>query len=397
MTNTPTRLLKKFMQMGDCEIARKFSKLPGAIRIPCEGLTHDAVFVPGDREDRVLLVAHTDTVFDRQAQPVLRHGSVFSSSVKGLGIGADNRFGCAALWTLRKSGHSLLLVPDEEIGCLGADEVTRRKKYRYMLAEHSFIMQFDRRGSHDFVTYDCDNPDFEAWMLERLPGFSKCRGSFSDVAELMPVLGIAGCNLSIGFRNEHTDRETGDVFDWMRTVSAAKSILEGDCPAFEFYDAWDYKAPSQTTGQDIRTRTLTPVEVEGDDWDEDDWEVGTLGEDPDMVRRGVTPDGYYCPRCASYFTDAVDGDCPVCFSECDKWYHKPARYVPADTDPYWFEDPRDPIYRKGEALARKDDDDALKWWDSLTQDEKDVLIEELGWSFEGPEIEALKARSLKGA
>ena len=41
----------------------------------------------------------------------------YRSGVYDEGIGADDRAGCAILWLLKDSGHSLLVTNGEEIGC----------------------------------------------------------------------------------------------------------------------------------------------------------------------------------------------------------------------------------------------------------------------------------------
>lgn len=241
----------RMMRATPRQITDLFLTLPGAVSITVPGASAPAVYVQGTRDPaqgRVLLVAHSDTVFmDRfvtlwnkdkdgnktrsvkleavQVDPVWE-GYTARSTQKGVGIGADDRAGCATLWLLRKLGHSLLIVPDEEVGCVGSSWVAEH--YTPQLVDHCFAIQFDRRGSHDIVTYDCDNPAFDEYLFNNYPGYSKQTGSFSDVAILGPALGIAAANISIGFRNEHTDRETLDLLDFYRTVALTRAMLLKD-------------------------------------------------------------------------------------------------------------------------------------------------------------------------
>ena len=51
---------------------------------------------------------------------VVFEDGVYSSGDDLCGIGADDRAGCAMLWLLRDSGHSLLILDGEEHGQVGA-------------------------------------------------------------------------------------------------------------------------------------------------------------------------------------------------------------------------------------------------------------------------------------
>ena len=67
------------------------------------------LYIPGTRPDRVLLLAHADTVWDAKPgypAPVRYVDGVYSSQNPELGIGGDDRAGCAilgnfALWAIR--------------------------------------------------------------------------------------------------------------------------------------------------------------------------------------------------------------------------------------------------------------------------------------------------------
>jgi hypothetical protein len=243
-TRKTSKQLLKWMRYTQEQTAEQFAKLPGAIRIKLKTCDIPAVYVPGKLNDRVLLVAHTDTVCTRdgkQAAPYLDGLCIRSRNNNA--IGADDRAGCNALWELRKSGHSLLVVPEEESGCIGSGELAYAcEQYpewevSKCLRRHQFAIQFDRRGSHDLVTYGCDNPEFDDYLENMLPGYHTTDGSFSDICELCPVLGMAGVNISIGFRKEHTKDETLDVLDYLRTVELVRRLLSYECPRFEYIEA----------------------------------------------------------------------------------------------------------------------------------------------------------------
>lgn len=228
--------LTKFMCATEKQIVRKFRQLPDAQVIQCDD-HGDAIYIPGKRTNSVLLVAHYDTVWGDGQVRVAQDGFILKSTRDNTGIGADDRAGVAALWLLRNSGHALLIVPAEETGCRGSRVVAQDK--RDLLALHAFAIQFDRRGGHDLVTYDCDNTDFNDFLLAAFPGYHLSPGSFSDISELCPAGGIAGVNISIGYRREHTANETLDLLDFARTLMLTRSLLERDTLArYEYVDSW---------------------------------------------------------------------------------------------------------------------------------------------------------------
>lgn len=111
------------------EVLKEFAKLPGAISCFDEE-KKNFVYIPGERSDRVLLVAHADTVWDNEytnfekiSQSIIRKRNTYIGTNEEYGIGADDRAGCAILWMLKDSGHSLLVTDGEEHGQIGANHI----------------------------------------------------------------------------------------------------------------------------------------------------------------------------------------------------------------------------------------------------------------------------------
>jgi len=261
------RMLRHFMTESERGIVNQFAKLPHAERVPCDSYTGcraDAVYVPGSRADRVLLVAHYDTVWGRSKIRLLQRGYILYSGRKRVGIGADDRAGITALWLLRHlDGHSLLILPAEECGCLGAHAVADAMPEE--LARHQFAMQFDRRGDRDIVTYDCDNPKFDCYLKEALPGYKLADGSFSDISVLCPEARIAGANVSIGFEHEHTPFERLDVLDFFRTVQLVRTLLRR-----RKLKRWAYVESPHSYGRFMRQFRAAPADATSvDPWDID--------------------------------------------------------------------------------------------------------------------------------
>ena len=131
-----------------------FAGLAGAISHQ-DGGKHNFVYVPGRRKDRVLLVAHADTVWDAfyigaqavATKPVWEDG-VIRGENPNCGLGADDRAGCAMLYLLKDSGHSLLITDGEEHGQIGAKYIERAYPEVFdELNRHRYMIQLDRRGA----------------------------------------------------------------------------------------------------------------------------------------------------------------------------------------------------------------------------------------------------------
>jgi hypothetical protein len=206
-----------------------------------------SVFVPGTRRDRVLLVAHADTVFlDTPHLKVEYNDGLFKSGEKirflkektklpvvgGIGIGADDRAGIALLWHLRNSGHSLLITNGEENGCLSSMMFMAQDDRAALINEHQFAIQFDRNGRDDLVFYDVSTDEFEDYCLIQT-GYKKAEGSFTDIRVLCET--ICGVNISIGYKNEHSCNEVLNLRWWKRTAEIAERWLltETSIPRFE--------------------------------------------------------------------------------------------------------------------------------------------------------------------
>ncbi|MBQ4071234.1 MAG: hypothetical protein IJD51_02305 [Clostridia bacterium] len=212
------------------DILRKFGALGGAI-MHLDGEMKNFVYVPGSRADRVLLVAHVDTVWDYEYElRVLEQGvrekrGVFSGKSRECGIGADDRAGCAMLWMLRDSGHSLLLVDGEECGQIGSNHI--RSDYPEIFDElngHSYMIQLDRREHRNYKVYNLPVSDEFIDFVEGETGFYNAgRASRTDIIVL--CRDVCGVNLSIGYYNEHTSSESLNFDEWFSTLELVERIL----------------------------------------------------------------------------------------------------------------------------------------------------------------------------
>jgi hypothetical protein len=190
--------------------------------------TKDYIYTEG--EIPVALVAHMDTVFKKPPEEIFfdeRHNVMWSPQ----GLGADDRAGVFAIIQLIRSGMRphIIFTTDEEKGAIGA---TKLAKLDCPFSKLKYLIQLDRRGSDDCVFYDCDNKEFVDYVEDF--GFNYNIGSFTDISELCPSWEVAGVNLSVGYRNEHSETEVLFVGQLLSTISKVKKMLEAAERAPEF-------------------------------------------------------------------------------------------------------------------------------------------------------------------
>lgn len=186
----------------------------------------------------VLLVAHMDTVHDKQCKNIYKLNGRMSSPQ---GIGGDDRCGVFIIMNLVKELHcSVLLCEDEEKGGKGAKKFTNAKyvitndkeqaeEVRYIdNLDVNFMVEFDRNGNNDAVFYSCANEDFIGFV-EDTTNFKFATGSFSDISVLMPEAKLSSVNLSCGYYNAHTPSEYVKYDEMMDTIEAAKTLIKEKC------------------------------------------------------------------------------------------------------------------------------------------------------------------------
>lgn len=231
-----TDLLVEFLHLRRLQLLERFARLSPQSTIRGRGQMR-FVYVPGSRPDRVLLVAHADTIWEHDRVGPVRHrvaGGQILSARKDAGIGADDRAGCAMLWALRDLGHSLLITSGEEIGCLAAHWIVHGPGNRDVAVEinqrHRFAVEFDRCGNGDFKCYDVGTDAFRRYCHDRTGFVDAGMRSATDICILCRQ--ICGVNLSVGYYDEHTEDERIVVPDWANTLGIARYWLSGsDLPA----------------------------------------------------------------------------------------------------------------------------------------------------------------------
>lgn len=169
----------------------------------------------------IALVAHLDTVFESPPK------EVFFDQVKNVifspqGLGADDRAGIFSIVQIINANFHphIILTTDEEIGGYGAAAVSLLE---CPFKDLKYIIELDRRGGNDCVFYDCDNEEFINYIESF--GFEWNFGSYTDICEFCPAWKIAGVNLSVGYRDEHTVSEILFVGHMLSTIEKVKKML----------------------------------------------------------------------------------------------------------------------------------------------------------------------------
>jgi hypothetical protein len=235
------------------------------------------LYSPGSHP--VLLIAHLDTV--HKQTPSMFYIDKTDSADGDLwceeGIGGDDRCGVFIIMELIKAlDCHVLFTEDEEIGGRGAIKFCESG----ISPEVQFIVEFDRQGKDDAVFYNCDNPDFTAFVEEY--GFRQEEGTFSDISYIAPALALGAVNLSSGYYHAHSLREIIRIADVESIIERAARLIANVSTKYEYverkYPDWD--------------------------WEPGDWKWSEKNDD------------VICPRCDSQIADALFLDyCPYCYTE----------------------------------------------------------------------------------
>ena len=228
-------LLLEFLQtpLDDGEqILQRFATLPGAMVGAGEKPLQRYVFVPGNRKDAVVLVAHVDTVWDKEYKPgisveqtITFENGVFFGTNPEVGIGADDRAGCAMLWALRDSGHSLLVVDGEEHGKIGAKYLRKYNPDLFRrLNRHRYMIELDWAGTRSCLFNQVDNTTrFKADMQGALHLADGGPKGGTDLQVLCRH--VCGVNIGVGSHGWHKGGERLVLAEWENTLADLTAFL----------------------------------------------------------------------------------------------------------------------------------------------------------------------------
>lgn len=198
------------------------------------------ILVPG--EAPVLLVAHLDTVHRQQVETICWSSKIWMSPQ---GIGGDDRCGVFALVSIHEKAKKkpwLLFTCGEEIGGVGANSfieaLYKDNELMETMRSMKLIIELDRKGKDEAVYYDCYCPELEGYITSK--GFHTDIGSYSDIVDIAPVLGVAAVNLSCGYYNAHTEHEYIVLPELEHTIKVVTEIVNesDELPCFPYKEDW---------------------------------------------------------------------------------------------------------------------------------------------------------------
>lgn len=140
-------------------------------------------------------------------------------------LGGDDRCGVYIALELIKARlpYAFGFFYDEETGGAGS---RRASPLINSLEGITAFIGLDRRGFDELALYGYDNSELVALFERR--GYFKAKGSFTDASNLSSLSDkrLACVNLSVGYYNEHTLKETINITAMNRTLTILKSMVD---------------------------------------------------------------------------------------------------------------------------------------------------------------------------
>jgi hypothetical protein len=230
------------------------------------------LWIPGTRseqEGRITFMAHADTVFDEKYfKPVHDKGKIrwtgknskkfldlarnpnmvqepkisvdeegkefFKGTNPDVGLGADNRAGCAILHQLLGSGHNILITDGEE-------QSNDTGAY-YLLQNHPDIMEqinksrfcisFDSGNDFGYMTSVAASENFIGYIAGKMGELEHDNiiGG-ADIGQLCE--GVSGAHCNAGTYNFHRAEEKVDIDEWLQSLDMARGLGFEKLPHFE--------------------------------------------------------------------------------------------------------------------------------------------------------------------
>jgi hypothetical protein len=216
----------------------------------------------------VLWSSHTDTVHTHGGTQLLRlsNGIISQSDKSSNCLGADCTAGVWLMMQMIRANRPGLYVfhRAEEVGGKGSEFIAKNRPD--ILEGIKYAIAFDRRGHGSIITHQwggrCCSEAFSVSLSKALgmSHDSDSGGSFTDTANYIDLIGECS-NLSVGYMNEHTKRETLD-FDYLDTLRAALLKLD-----------------ASTLVQERQPGDIDPA-----DWEDDVTRWGAFDDDDQMPR-----------------------------------------------------------------------------------------------------------------
>jgi len=257
------RITKKFLSLT--KLTYPHGKEHQLLNQLPEGYQEDGLgnyYIQIGENPSTMFTCHLDTA-DRE-QTKVKHvfdGNIIRTDGKSI-LGADDKAGMTViLYMIQKKVPGLYyFFIGEEVGCIGsrklADTWTKTEFYKYVKK----VVSFDRRGTDSIITYQmfgrCCSDEFAQELADRMNATGnrmKMRldntGILTDSAKFVKL--VPECtNISVGYQNEHTGKESQDIeflqrlcntvvkVDW-ETLPVKRDELEDDDDDYYGYGCYD--------------------------------------------------------------------------------------------------------------------------------------------------------------
>lgn len=187
------------------------------------------------KKHRTLFVAHVDTVHKDDGKNLVKVKGDTWHAYGGVPLGADDGAGVAMLMHLLHNNTPAyyIFTQGEERGGIGATFVA--KQYAALLSEFDRAIAFDRRGIDSVISHQgygrCCSDTFAQTLANTFNDLDPDAfmyapddsGVYTDTAEFTDI--IPECtNISVGYYNEHTERESLNIAHFTRLASAAAQM-----------------------------------------------------------------------------------------------------------------------------------------------------------------------------
>jgi len=184
-------------------------------------------------ESRTIFASHLDTACRDQVgvKHQINKQQIVTTDGNSI-LGADDKAGVTILlWLIKNNIPGLYyFFIGEEVGCVGSSSAAPLGNFR---GNYDRIISFDRRGTNSVITYQssyrCCSDDFANSLAKQLNLRTNLyyrideTGVYTDSAEFVDY--IPECtNLSVGYLNEHTTRESQDLYHLNKLALASIDV-----------------------------------------------------------------------------------------------------------------------------------------------------------------------------
>lgn len=204
-------------------------------------------------ESTTMFTCHLDTACKTQDKVTHLEMNGYIYTDGSTILGADDKAGMVVLLNMIKNSIPGLyyFFIGEEVGCIGSGLLAKYWTNFHFSDRITKIISFDRRGTDSIITHQlygrCCSDAFGKDLSNRLNAvgefnFSNDRtGVYTDSAEFVDL--IQECtNISVGYYNEHTVRETQDI-DFLENLCKAVCEIDWESLVVERdpldYTKWD--------------------------------------------------------------------------------------------------------------------------------------------------------------